>query len=271
MTDTLEKSVILGAGRLLQGIPKIVGFVVGLTGLAYLIGWIYARSYYKEFGALWLFREIPISTILGFSWWPLSIIVVLAYLGITDLSEGRQDIEIVTTKRFKWSLSTLKYGMWAFVVLSIASFFFMHYEVMIVSMIVKVLLIAVMFGITTGAIETIVVLLSYPNVKVNIQLVVLSYIVILFGFYFAPSHLGEFDEKVYKDPKRTSLSTAELKGEPNAKYLVLLAKEDHIYIFPEETNDRYPSIRIVKPDDIQSIQKVSRNNHEQTKNESENP
>ncbi|MBN1845213.1 MAG: hypothetical protein JW810_05985 [Sedimentisphaerales bacterium] len=255
MSEIPEKSIIYGAGRLLRGIPNVAGFIIGLTGIAYLLGWIYAKSYYEEFGATWLLGEIPLLTILGFSWWPVAIVVFFAYLGISDLAELELHARIENNIRFKISLAILRYGIWVFFSLMILNIFLLHDNVMIGARIVSYLLICVIIAMVTCAIEVLAVRLLNLDKKVDLTLISLSSIVIFFGLYLTPIQMGKCSALNDKDPKLTRLSTAKLKEEPHACYLVLFAKEDRIYVFPKETRDEYPSIRIVRPEDIISIQK----------------
>jgi len=66
--DQPTQSIFEGAKHLLQGLPKVAAGVVGLSGFAYLIGWVYARSYFSVFGAEWLTTEISVLTLMGYSW-----------------------------------------------------------------------------------------------------------------------------------------------------------------------------------------------------------
>jgi hypothetical protein len=81
------ESIFDGTKRLLRGIPQVAAGIVGLSGFAYIIGWVYAQSYFSVFGAKWLITEIPVLTLMSYSWWPVIVVLFFVYLGLTDLAE----------------------------------------------------------------------------------------------------------------------------------------------------------------------------------------
>jgi len=94
-------SIFVGAKRLFQGLPKAASATIGLSGIAYFIGWLYGRSYFSNFGAKWLASEVPLLTMIGYSWWPVIIVIFYAYLGFTDLAEIENEKKLKTVNGLK--------------------------------------------------------------------------------------------------------------------------------------------------------------------------
>ncbi len=119
--DQPTQSILEGVKRLFQGLPKVTATIFGLSGFAYLIGWIYARSYFSVFGAEWLMTEIPTLTIMSYSWWPVVVVLFYAYLGITALAEIEEDKgSVEDSLRFKITLGVFNYGWLVLAALTIA-------------------------------------------------------------------------------------------------------------------------------------------------------
>src|SRR5437879_3240436 len=112
-----DQSILVGAQRLFQEGPKLLTGLAGVSGLAYLVGWIYTKSYFSEFGASWILNDISLATLFSYSWIPVLGLLFFAFLGITDLAELESKASQALSQRLKVSLGIYRYGRWIFLVL----------------------------------------------------------------------------------------------------------------------------------------------------------
>ena len=81
-----DEEIILSYGRFVRVLPKLASGTLGLAVVAYLIGWIRAESYYSAFGAGWITKELTSTELLGFSAWPLVLLVISFVVTMTDIA-----------------------------------------------------------------------------------------------------------------------------------------------------------------------------------------
>ncbi len=188
--DQPTQSIFEGAKHLLQGLPKVAAGIVGLSGFAYLIGWVYARSYFSVFGAEWLTTEIPVLTLLGYSWWPVVVVLFFAYLGITDLAEVENKGSVENSHRFKTSLRVFNNGRWVFIVLVITDIVIGMMGYPSLARILSFFTVIIVVAMATSALEILAFRLSKPDLQISLPIVTLTYAIIFFGFYCAPIQMG---------------------------------------------------------------------------------
>lgn len=261
--DQPTQSIFEGAKHLLQGLPKVAAGVVGLSGFAYLIGWVYARSYFSVFGAEWLTTEIPVLTLMGYSWWPVVVVLFFAYLGITDLAEVENKGSVEDSHRFKTTLRVFNYGRWVFIVLIIADIVIGMMGYPSLAVILSFFSVIIVIAMAASAFEILAFRLSKPDLQINLPIVTLTYAIIFFGFYCAPTQMGRNATLQDKDLKTSSLAFVVLRDEPTKEYRLLMAAGERFYIFSTKNESKYPPIQIVTPSQIQLVQK--RTKHEGTK------
>lgn len=247
-------SIFDGAKRLLQGLPKAASAIIGLSGFAYIVGWLYGRSYFTTFGARWLASEVPLLTMVGYSWWPVIVVIFYAYLGVTDLAGIEKENNIEESSRFKMSRGVLNYGRWAIVVLAISDLVVSIRGYPSVAKTLSYVTVFIVVAVATCAFEVLAVRLSKPNLKLNLQLVYLTYAIIFFGLYLAPTQMGKNSALQDKDLKSSTLPLVVLRDEPNSSYRLLMAAGDRFYIFPEKYETNNPPIQIVSATAVKSIQ-----------------
>lgn len=254
--DQPKQSIFDGAKRLLCGLPKIAASVVGLSAFAYLLGWIYAQSYFSVFGAKWLSAEIPTLTIIGYSWWPVVGVLFFAYLGITDLVEIENEFKNVEDSfRFKTTLKIFNYGRWVFLAVAIADIVTGMFGHPILARILSFLVVCIVIMLATSAFEILAFQLIKPDMQINLPIVRLTYAIIFFGLYLAPNQMGHNAALQDKESEISSLSSVLLRNESTIIYRLLMSAGERFYIFPEKYEGKYPPIQIVTPLQIQSIQK----------------
>lgn len=82
------QSTIEATGSIVGLMPKIAGFVVGFSGLAFFVGWLEASAFYREFGAEWVLPLLSPTQIIRTSTSLISLIVLSTLLSIYGLTQG---------------------------------------------------------------------------------------------------------------------------------------------------------------------------------------
>ena len=101
--------------RIIEQAPKILLGLFAITGVAYLAGSIYTRSYFSEFRASWILDEVPTTVYFSQNWIPLLLILFLGYLATTSLASMENQGKATGTTRFKVSVAVVQYGPWLLV------------------------------------------------------------------------------------------------------------------------------------------------------------
>ncbi|HUG70520.1 MAG TPA: hypothetical protein VMM76_22415 [Pirellulaceae bacterium] len=259
-------SIFFGAKRLLESLPKVATGLVGLSGFAYFIGWAYARTYFAHFGASWILSELPILTVLGYSWWPVLILLFYAYLGVTDLAEIEGDKPVQDSVRFRLSIASLNYGRWVFIVIVIADVLLGLFGFPRLARYLSLVSILLVFAMATSAVEILVFRLSNPAAKFDLPFVGVTYAIILLGFYLAPILMGRNAALQDRTPTGSSLPVVVLRNDPSAEHFLLFSSGDRFYVFPPEDGTKYPAIEIVSTSEIQTIQRRNLSHPKTTSN-----
>jgi len=258
MTNQSDLSIFDGAKRLLHGIPKVAAGAVGLSGLAYIIGWIYAQAYFSVFGAKWLVSEVPILNLMGYSWWPVIVVLFFAYLGINDLAEIERTNNIEDSRRFKTTSWVFNYGRWIFLCTTLADFIISMIGYPKIARILSVINMFIIVALATSSFELLAFRLSKPNLQIRLAIVNLTYAIIFFGLYAAPTQMGKNTALLDKEPDSLSLPFVELRNDPNKEFKLIMSSGDRYYIFPSKYETAYPPIQIVTTSQIQSIQQKNK-------------
>lgn len=252
--DQSDQSIFDGAKRLLHGIPKIAAGIVGLSGFAYIIGWVYAQAYFSVFGAKWLITEIPILTLMGYSWWPVIVVLFFAYLGITDLAEIESKSSIEDSRRFKTTRGVLNYGRWVFIATIFADFVIGMIGYPALALILSFISVFIVVAMATSAFEILAFRLSKPSVQISLSIIYLTYAIIFCGIYAAPTQMGRNAALQDKAPENLSLPFVVLRDDPTKVFKLLMSSGERFYIFPTKYDAAYPPIQIVTASQIQSVQ-----------------
>lgn len=248
------QTIFDGANRLLHGIPKVAAGIVGLSGFAYIIGWVYAQSYFSVFGAKWLVTEIPVLTLVGYSWWPVIVVLFFAYLGITDLADIESKSGVEDSRRFKTTHGVLNYGRWVYVAVTIADVIIGMIGYPTVARILSFISMVLVVAMATSAVEILAFRLSKPSFEINLPIVYLTYAIIFFGLYLAPTQMGRNAALQDKAPESLSLPFVVLRDDPTKVFKLLMSSGERFYIFPIKYDSAYPPIQIVTSSQIQSVQ-----------------
>lgn len=252
-----QQSILVGAIHLLNAIPKVASGLVGLSGFAYIIGWVYAQSYFSVFGAKWLITEIPVLTLMGYSWWPVLVLLFFTYLGITELAEieskGKGNIE--DSRRFKLNYKILNYGGLIFAAIGVTDYFIGEIGYPNLARILSFINIVVVIWMATSAFEILAFRLGNSFSQANLSIAYLTYTIIAFGLYFTPTQMGRNSALQDKEQDAFSLPYVSIRDEPTKEFKLLMLSSERFFIFPTKYDSTFPPIQIVVASQVQSIQK----------------
>lgn len=178
-----ERGLSSALNKLLGLAQTVASVIIGFSVFAYAVGWLHARSYYGAFGASWIVSELAPVTLLGFSGFPLGILLFFIFLGVTDLMENKTG--------YKGTLFILRHGRWFPMLLLALGFALKGTSFNVVSEIIGIILIFVFALLAAAAIEVILVRLQDEEFAWQCGNIYLTYAVVLFGLYFLPTQIGE--------------------------------------------------------------------------------
>lgn len=244
-----EKTHFEALGYLFQNMGRIASSLVGFTIFAYVIGWLQARSYYDTFGAIWLVDELSTTTILGFSWFSLSYIAWIFYLGFTDLVENKN--------RYKETFFILKYGWWPMILIYIVQFVFDKYGFQVVSIVLSSILVFIYIVFAGAAFEALILRIKDKHFKWEIRSTYLVFGILFFGFYLVPTKMGYNDALRDLKLDTTTLPKVVLEKTKSIELRLLYHKDNKYYLVELPKKDKYPKIIVASSDKIVSIQKYN--------------
>lgn len=236
------------ARRLIEQGPKVFIALFTITGVAYLSGSVYTRSYFSAFGASWVLEEVPIAIYFSQSWIPLLLILFFGYVATTNLALIEGHGNVTTTTRFKISVGVVRYGPWILagligitVVLSLLDF---------VSVAIDLLLVAIplLLFLSASALELFVVRFSNIDRGIDLSRAYLSFAVITAALYVVPVQLGTNWARL--DQQETSSLLNVYLRDDATTYKLLFAAEDRWYVFPIRYEGNEPPVKRVAATDI---------------------
>ena len=246
---TTEKGLADAVSRFFQILPTIASIIVGFTAFAYIIGWLHARSYFDGFGAPWVVSEISTTTLLGFSWLPLSQLFFFIYLGVTDLMES--------STRYKMTIFILRHGWWFVLLLYLIAFILGLTKFQAVGDAIESFLPLSFTLVAAAAVESILIRLQQREFKWELGTIYLVYGVVLFGFYYLPIQMGKNDAKRDRDPQRSSLAEIRLRDDERQNLRLLATSSNRFYVVALDSSNAAPEIRVVDFTQVQHIVKPS--------------
>lgn len=237
------------ARRLIEQGPKVFIALFTLTGVAYLAGSVYTRSYFSAFGASWVLEEVPVAIYFSQSWIPLLLILFFGYLATTSLVLIEGQDNPTTTMRFKISVGAVRYGPWFLVGL-------LGVTILLRSLnhapaAIDLLLIAIPFllFLCASTLELLVARFSKGGRSIDLWRAYLSFVVIAGSLYVVPAELGENRARVDQQ-ERSSLLNVYLRGDAVTAYKLLFAAEERWYVFPSRYEGNEPPVKSVAATDI---------------------
>lgn len=236
------------ARRLIEQGPKVFIALFTLTGVAYLAGSVYARSYFSAFGASWVLEEVPIAIYFSQSWIPLLLILFLGYVAVTNLALIEGYGNLTKTTGFKVSLMAVRYGPWLLVGLLGITTLLSSLE--FISAAINLLLVAIplLLFLAASALELCVARFSKIDRGIDLSRAYLSLAVIAGALYVVPAQLGTNWARLDRQ-ETSSLLNVYLRDDATT-YKLLFAAEERWYVFPIRYEGNEPPIKAVAATDI---------------------
>lgn len=240
-----EAHVMGGVERLFRQLPASISLLLGLSGLAYVVGWFAARAYLTEFGAEWLLPEMSTATLLGYSWLPILWTTFFAYIGICDLvGTHKEKFDAGKIRRF------IRWFILLTVVSSIASYFKTQYQAVLAFL--SAIVVVVLAGAT---IEISVLHFGTPRKTSDTSTLHLAWGILTFAVYLAPTQIGRaraLEDLDLKNSKMGIITTANNEG-PTLR--LLHANGERIYAVELGETPEAREIRILPVTSVISIRK----------------
>jgi hypothetical protein len=236
------------ARRLIEQGPKVFIGLFILTGVAYLSGSVYTRSYFLAFGASWVLEEVPIAIYFSQSWIPLLLILFLGYVAITNRALIERHGNLITTKRFKISVEAVRHGPW--LLAGLLGLTTLLRSLDFVSAAINLLLVAIplLLFLAASALELCVARFSKIDRGIDLSRAYLSLAVIAGALYVVPAQLGT--NWAWLDRQDTSSLLNVYLRDDTTTYKLLFAAEERWYVFPIRYEGNEPPIKAVAATDI---------------------
>ncbi len=229
------------ARQIIEQTPKVLAGLLAISGVAYLAGSVYTRSYFAEFGASWILDEVPTAVYFSQSWIPLLLILFFGYLVTTSLALIESQGNLTGTKRFKVSVVIVRYGPWLLVGLLTMIPLFSGLGSTIPTIVLSVAAIALLLLLFASTLDLLVVRLTKAGRHMDLSMVYLALAVIAVGLYIAPVQLGMNWARVDKQAS-SNLFKVYLRDEQTREYKLLFASGNRLYVFPSEYEGEYPPV-----------------------------
>lgn len=251
--NTPEPKRTPGAQQFLEQAPQVLAGVAALTVVAYAEGVIYTRAYLSEFGALWILDTVPMAVFFERSLLPLLLLLFFVLLAVRGLLDTGQADPARTHRRFKASLTTMIYGPWCLLVLSVLDFALdgLGYKT---QALVASAISALMLGLLVASgIDYALVRWRRSDLRLNALMWYPALAAVLIGLYVVPMQLGRNFGKFDKDPSLSTLSIIHLYHDVT-EYRLLFSVGDRLYVFPARFEGDSPLIETVSASQVESIQ-----------------
>ena len=231
------------ARRLIEQTPKILAGLAALSGVAYLAGSIYTKTYFSEFGASWILEEVPAATCFSQSWVPLLLLLYFGYLVTTNLAAiGSQD-DLTESVQFKLSVAVVQYGPWfLFALLLITPLLSTLGHVMSAIVLSIIGVVAILF-LLSSAFELVVARFTTTmDLLIDLSMVYIAFAMIAAGLYVVPVQLGLNWARFDRQPT-SSLLTVYLRSDAEPEYRLLFSAGKRVYVFPARFDGVYPPVQ----------------------------
>ncbi len=227
--------------RIIEQAPKVLAGLLAISGVAYLAGSVYTRSYFAEFGASWILDEVPTAIYFSQSWIPLLLILFFGYLATTNLALIESQNNLTETKRFKVSVAVVRYGSWLLVGLLIMIPLLSRLGSVIPTMVLSVAAIALLLLLFASTLELLAVRFTEGHRHIDLSMAYLALAVIVVGLYVVPVQLGMNWARVDKQTS-SNLFKVYLPDDDAKEYRILFAAGEKLYVFPSKYEGEYPPI-----------------------------
>jgi hypothetical protein len=249
------ESARAGARRIVEQAPKVLAALAVISGLAYLAGSIYTRSYFAEFGASWILDEVPMAIYFSQSWIPLLLIFFLGYLATTNLALFESPGDLTANKRFQVSVVVVHYGPWLFIVLLAMTPLLSTFGYVTAAIGLSIMSVALLLLLFSSALELLVVRFSQADRRMALTRVYLSFALIAAGLYFVPAQLG-INWARADQQSSSRLFTVYLQDDDETEYKLLFSVGERLYVFPTRYDGKYPPVKTAAVADLRFEQQA---------------
>ncbi|MGE3976541.1 MAG: hypothetical protein AB7F94_03040 [Nitrospira sp.] len=237
-----NKSTRAGTRRLIEQTPKALAGLAAMSGVAYLAGSVYTKTYFSEFGASWILEEVPTATYFSQSWVPLLLMLYFGYLATTNLAViGSQD-DVTQSFQFKLSVVLVRYGSWILLTLLVVAPLLSTFGYVMPAIVLSIICIVAILLLFSSAVELVVVRLTTRGRLIDLSMTYIAFAVIAAGLYVVPMQLGMNWARVDKQPT-SSLLTVYLRSDPKTEYRLLFSVGERLYVFPSRFEGTYPPVQ----------------------------
>ncbi len=238
------ESTRAGARRLIEQTPKILAGLAGLSGVAYLAGSFYTKTYFSEFGASWILEEVPAATYFSQSWVPLLLMLYFGYLATTNLARiGSQD-DLTENFQFKLSVAVVQYGPWFLLTLFVITLLLSTFGHVISAIVLAIIGIVALLLLLSSAFELLVVRFTTTMDRlIDLSMAYIAFAVIAVGLYVLPAQLGLNWARLDKRPT-SALPTVYLRSDTEQEYRLLFSARERLYVFPTRFKGAYPLVQV---------------------------
>jgi hypothetical protein len=227
--------------RIIEQAPRVLAGLFAISGVAYLAGSVYTRSYFAEFGASWILDEVPTAIYFSQSWIPLLLILFVGYLATTNLALIESPSNLTETKRFKMSVAVVRYGPWLLVGLLTMIPLLTRFGLVTPAIILSVAAIALLLLLFASTLELLVVRFTKGQRDIDLSMAYPALAVIVVGLYVVPVQLGTNWARVDKQTS-SNLFKVYLRDDEAKEYRILFAVGEKLYVFPSKYEGEYPPI-----------------------------
>ncbi|MCP9449276.1 MAG: hypothetical protein NNA31_09650 [Nitrospira sp.] len=242
-----------GAQQFVEQVPKALAGMAAFTLLAYLEGVIYTRSYLSEFGALWILDTVPMAVFFERSLLPLLLLLFFVLLAVRGLFDMDHTDPPRTRRRFKVSLTTMIYGPWCLLTLSVLDFALDVLGYKTQALVASAASALALVLLVASGIDYALVRWRRPDIRLDGLMWYPALAAVLIGLYVVPAQLGRNFGKFDKDPSLSTLSTIRLYHDVT-EYRLLFSVGDRLYVFPARFAEDFPPIETVSASQVESIQ-----------------
>ncbi len=227
--------------RIIEQAPKVLALLILISGVAYLSGSVYTRSYFAAFGASWILDEVPTAIYFSQGWIPLLLILFFGYLATTNLALIESQSNLTETKRFKVSVAVVRYGPWGLVGLLMMIPLLSRFGFVTFAIVLSIAAIALLLLLFASTLELLVVQFTMADRHIDLSMAYLALAVIVVGLYVVPMQLGMNWARVDKQTS-SNLFKVYLPDDEAKEYRILFAAGEKLYVFPSKYEGEYPPI-----------------------------
>lgn len=239
------ESARAGARRLIEQTPKALAGLAALSGVAYLVGSIYTKTYFSEFGALWILEEVPAAMYFSQSWVPLVLLLYFGYLATTNLATIGSHDDATARVQSKLPVTVVQYGPWVLLALLVMAPFLGTFGYVRSAIALSIIGVASILLLFSSALELVVARFNTAMQRhIDLSMAYVAFAVIAVGLYVTPAQLGLNWARIDKQPT-SSLPTVYLRSDTKQTYRLLFSFGERLYVFPTKFEGIYPPVQSI--------------------------